>query len=90
MRVEVEGPENRVFELLQDDKLFLAVSLLEKLSQQLRGEFVEYRGSREFDPYSVENTFTEKTLNFGIDSETQERGIAQSQTKQFTAEIRFI
>ncbi len=80
VRVEVEGPENRVFELLQDDKLFLAVSLLEKLFQQLRGEFVEYRGSREFDPHSVANTFIEKTLNFGIDSETQERGIAQSQT----------
>jgi type III restriction enzyme len=81
IKIEVEGSEEAVNDLAQDSKLTIVVSLLNKLSNQLQAENVEYKGTKEFKPYMVKDTFTDKTLNIVNDGNgDQEYGIAQSET----------
>jgi len=81
IKVEVEGAEEVVKNLSQENKLAIVVSLLNKLSSQLQAENVEYKGTKEFKPYMVKETFTDKTLNIVNDGNgEQEYGIAQSET----------
>ena len=85
IKVEVEGAEEAVNELTQDSKLAIAVSLLNKLNSQLQAENVDYKGTKEFKPYMVKDTFTNKTLNIVNDGNgDQEYGIAQSETTNLT------
>ena len=81
IKVEVEGSAEVVNELAQNSKLAITVSLLNKLNSQLQAENVEYKGTKEFKPYMVKDTFTDKTLNIVNDGNgDQEYGIAQSET----------
>lgn len=81
VKVEVEGAEGKVNRLTQDDKLAIVVRLLEKLSKQLQMEDVEYKGTKEFKPYPIKDTFSSKTLNVVNDGNSdREYGIAQSTT----------
>ena len=81
IKIEVEGAEKAVNDLTQDSKLAIVVSLLNKLSSQLQAEKVEYKGTKEFKPYMVKDTFLDKTLNIVNDGNgDQEYGIAQSET----------
>ena len=81
VRVEVEGAEDKISRLTQDDKLFIVVCLLKTLSDRLNMENVEYKGGKEFMPCMVKDTFVDKTLNIvNDDSSDREYGIAQRET----------
>jgi len=81
IKVEVEGSDDAVSNLTQESKLHIVIRFLDKLSSQLQAETVEYKGTKEFKPYMVKETFTDKTLNIVNDGESdQEYGIAQSET----------
>jgi type III restriction enzyme len=81
IRIEVEGSETIVNNLTQDDKLDCVVRLLDKLRSQLQAEKVDYKGTKEFKPFMVKDTFTNKTLNIVNDGNNdQEFGIAQGET----------
>lgn len=81
IRIEVEGSEIVVNNLTQDNKLDCVVRLLDKLSSQLQAEKIDYKGTKEFKPFMVKDTFTDKTLNIVNDGNNdQEFGIAQGET----------
>lgn len=81
IKIEVEGSEANINDLSQNDKLYLTTRLLEKLSNQLNAENVDYKGTKEFKPFMVKETFTDKTLNIVNDGlSDKEFGIAQSET----------
>ena len=81
IKVEVEGSEIVVNNLTQDNKLDCVIRLLDKLSSQLQAEKVDYKGTKEFKPFMVKDTFTNKTLNIVNDGNNdQEFGISQGET----------
>ena len=81
IKVEVEGSEALVNNLTQYDKLDCVVRLLDKLNTQLQTEKVDYKGTKEFKPFMVKDTFINKTLNIVNDGNNdQEFGIAQGET----------
>ena len=81
----MEGSEDVINDLSQEDKLYLATQVLEKLSGQLNAENVVYKGTKEFTPYMVKETFTDKTLNIVNDGlSDKELGVAQSETTNQT------
>ena len=85
IKIEVEGSEDVINDLSQEDKLYLATQVLEKLSGQLNAENVVYKGTKEFTPYMVKETFTDKTLNIVNDGlSDKELGVAQSETTNQT------
>jgi len=81
IKIEVEGSEVVVNNLTQDNKLDCVMRLLNKLSSQLQAEKVDYKGTKEFKPFMVKDTFINKTLNIVNDgSSDKELGIAQGET----------
>ncbi|WP_423908696.1 DEAD/DEAH box helicase family protein [Candidatus Spongiihabitans sp.] len=81
IKVEVKGSDDVVSHLTQENKLDVVIRLLNKLSSQLQAENVDYKGTKEFKPYSVKELFIDKTLNIVNDGNSdKEYGIAQSKT----------
>jgi type III restriction enzyme len=80
IRVEVEGEEGHVESLTPDEKLKITVSILDKVSQSLESDKVEYQGTPEFLPHNVSKIFKDKTLNIFVkEGSDQEYGVPQSQ-----------
>ena len=80
VELEVRGAEEQVNNLSQDDKLFLGTSVLKKLADHLEKENTTHKGTRDFHPHKIKNVFIDKTLNFSIESGTQECGKSQNET----------
>lgn len=81
IRVEVEGEEGHIAALTPNEKLKITVFILDKISQSLESEKVEYQGTSEFFPNSVSKIFKDKTLNIFVkEGSDQEYGVPQSQT----------
>lgn len=81
VRLEVEGPENKLNSLLPDEKLQLAINVLIKISERLQSEKIEYRGAEEFKSRPILKVFKDKTMNIFVkEGSDQEYGVAQSQT----------
>ena len=81
IRVEVEGPEDHIDSLTPHEKLKITVSILEKISQSLESDKVEYKGTPEFFPNAVSEVFEkDKTMNIFVrEGSDQEYGVPQSQ-----------
>lgn len=47
-----------------NERLEIAISVLNNISQKLSAEKAEYRGTKEFKPYLIKDKFVDKTLNF--------------------------
>lgn len=81
VRIEVEGLKDQVENLTQQDKLQIAIEILEKISFIIDSEKVEFKGSKEFYPHNINTTFKDKVLNIAVNEDgDKEFGIAQSQT----------
>jgi type III restriction enzyme len=81
IKVEIQGTEERLNSLSQDDKLRIAIGILEKISTTLQSDKVEYQGTKEFKPDEISKVFKNKTLSISVNEDgDQEYGVAQSQT----------
>ncbi|MEX0905209.1 MAG: DEAD/DEAH box helicase family protein [Balneolaceae bacterium] len=79
--VEVSGPRDRIFNLSHNDQLDITVQVLEQLASKIKTDFVEYKGTRKFKPYSLKDTINNKTVNIvREDASDREYGERQSQT----------
>lgn len=80
--VEVEGTKVQVENLTPEDKLEIAVQVLSEIATVLESDKVELKGTKEFSPHQVKDTFRDKVMNCVINEDgDQEFGIAQSETK---------
>ena len=81
IKLEVEGPEEKINSLTNEDKLNITVQILETISKTLQSDKVEYQGTEEFKPYQISEVFKNKTLSISVnESGDQEYGLPQSQT----------
>ena len=88
IKLEIEGLPEQITDLSQEDKLFVAINLLEKLLRQLQTESTEYKGSKIFTPSMIKDTFTDKTLNIANDGTSdKEHGIAQSESNNTSLQL---
>lgn len=62
--------------LSSKQKLTIATSFLNKLEAEIKGNIIEFEGTKDFYPYSAQNIFTEKTLLIPQDKEKQIQKIA--------------
>jgi type III restriction enzyme len=80
--VEVEGPKSIIEHLLPENKLQIAINILEKISETISFEKVDFKGTKKFIPHLIQNKIKSKTLNIYInDSGEQEYGVGQSETR---------
>lgn len=81
VKVEVEGTAEQINNISPRQKLDVAVNVLEKVSQVIISDKVEYKGTKEFKPHEVRKRFRDKTLNIFVnEGGDQEYGISQSET----------
>ncbi|MFW5871642.1 MAG: DEAD/DEAH box helicase family protein [bacterium] len=81
LKVEVEGTEERINNLTQQDKLDIAIHVLEKISSHIQSDKVEFKGTKEFKPYMLKDTIKDKTLFIVNDGGgDKEYGIGQAET----------
>ena len=64
-----------------DERLEIAISVLNDISKELSAKKSEYIGTKEFKPYMIKDKFVNKTLSFAVnESEDKEAGIGQFET----------
>ncbi len=88
IKLEIEGPEDKINNLLPDEKLQLIINVFVKISESLQADKIEYQGTEEFKPSSFSKRFKDKTLNIFIKEDgDQEYGVPQSQTANTALQI---
>ena len=81
VKVDIKGLLNQINNLTPKQKLEITTNILEKISQIIISEDVEFKGTKEFKPYEINKTFRDKTLNIYVrEGGDQEYGIGQSET----------
>jgi type III restriction enzyme len=86
--VEVSGPGERISNLAPTDQLDITVQVLEQMSTKMKREFVEYKGTRKFNPYPLRDKIGDKQINVANDpGSDREYGVWQSQTNNANLKI---
>lgn len=81
IKVDIKGLLNQINTLAPKQKLEITINVLEKISQIIISEDVEFKGTKEFKPYEVNKTFKDKTLNICVrEGGDQEYGVGQNET----------
>jgi len=81
VKVNVKGLLSQINNLSPKQKVDITTKVLEKISQIIISEDVEFKGTKEFKPYEVNKTFKDKTLNIYVrEGGDQEYGVGQNET----------
>lgn len=67
LKLEVTGLPEHLENLTKDDQVDIAAQVLANIAQVISSDKIEYKGTREFVPYMLKDTFTDKTLSFMMD-----------------------
>jgi type III restriction enzyme len=67
IRLEVSGLPEQIGNLAPHDKLEAATRVLETIADVIASDKVEFKGTKQFMPFMIKETFTDKTLNFMLD-----------------------
>jgi len=80
VEVELTGLEEQLDSLKAEEKLDIAVFVLEKLASELQRGKTEYVGTKEFIPIPIRKCVKDKILSVPIENGDKETGIPMSQT----------
>ncbi|WP_430231212.1 DEAD/DEAH box helicase family protein [Nitrosomonas communis] len=67
IKLEVSGLPDQIENLLPDEKLDATTQILDAIAGVIASDKVEFKGTKLFKPYMLKDRFTDKTLNFAID-----------------------
>lgn len=67
IKLEVSGLPEQIINLTPDGKLDAATQILTTIAEVIASDKVEFKGSKQFKPFMIKDTFTDKTLNFMLD-----------------------
>ncbi len=67
IRLEVSGLPEQIGNLTPDQKLDAATQILDSIAGMIASDIVEFKGTKQFTPFMIKETFTDKTLNFMLD-----------------------
>lgn len=65
--IEVSGMPEQLKSFGPEEKLDIAVQVLLPLAEIIASDKVEFKGTKEFQPYMVKDVFSDKTLSFMLD-----------------------
>lgn len=65
--IEVTGTAEQLQNLEPAERLDVAVQVLVHIAEVIASDKVEFKGTKEFVPHMIKDTFTEKTLSFMLD-----------------------
>ncbi|MEO5359027.1 MAG: DEAD/DEAH box helicase family protein [Nitrospirota bacterium] len=83
IKVEISGHSSHVNNLLPEDKLQAATTVLMELADNINSDNIEYRGTQEFLPSMLKDVITDKTLNFPMnEAEDKQSGKSMSNANE--------
>ncbi|RMG71374.1 MAG: hypothetical protein D6711_15540 [Chloroflexi bacterium] len=86
--IDVTGTQAQLQTLSPEEKLRIAVAVLEKISKEIQSNVPEYEGTKVFEPLAIQYCVKDKTLNIALnDGSDQEFGVAMSQTTNLTLQL---
>jgi type III restriction enzyme len=68
--IEVTGKTTQLHNLSADDKLDIAMKVLNEIATSLKAEKTEYRGSRTFEPVMLSAKIYDKVRNYDVDEDS--------------------
>jgi len=79
--VEIHGTETQIENLTPDDKLSIAIAVLQKISREIQSGTPDFIGTKVFDPLALRYTLKDKTLQISVsEGGDQEFGIGMRET----------
>ncbi|MEJ5305731.1 MAG: DEAD/DEAH box helicase family protein [Ignavibacteria bacterium] len=69
IKVKIKGPDFRINELTQKDKLNIVLYVLTSISEKLITTDSEYRGTKEFKPYEISKVFFDRKVKYDVSNE---------------------
>ena len=69
INLNVNGLATDVTNLSPQQKLEVAIEVLEGVSATIGSDKIEFKGSKEFKPYMIKDIITDKLLNFSLDED---------------------
>lgn len=67
LKLEITGLPNHIENLSADEKLEATINVLAHLAEVIASDKIEFKGTKEFKPRMIKDTFTDKVLNFMLD-----------------------
>ena len=87
VKLDVSGLPEQIENLTQREKLEATIKVLEDIATVIVSDKIEYKGSKEFEPFMVKDKFTDKVLNYTysdiIDKEFGRSMINQIETNYY-------
>lgn len=68
IKLEITGRLEHISNLTADDKLLAATQVLEDIQNSITADKVEFKGTQAFIPKTIKSVFSDKTLNFAMDT----------------------
>lgn len=68
--INVNGLAEHIENLTLNQKLEIAIEVLNEVSLTIGSDKIEFKGTKEFKPYLIKDVIKNKTLNFSIDENT--------------------
>jgi type III restriction enzyme len=79
--IDVIGAQEQIGSLSQEQKLRMAVYVLEKIGKEIQNSTPDYKGTKVFEPIGIQYCVKDKTLQISIsEGGEQERGIGMRET----------
>jgi type III restriction enzyme len=84
LKVEISSSKSKLSNLDNEDKVKIAVFVLEKVKDELERTYTEFTGTKIFKPYKINEIVKDKTINVVINdnlSSDQEKGVAMASAR---------
>jgi type III restriction enzyme len=88
INVDITSSRDKLDNLTPDDKLKVCLNVLLKLENEIRNEYVEYKGTKVFVPLKIKKVVKDKQLKINVgDYGDQEYGIPMSSAKHIDLQL---
>ena len=88
VQVEIHGTQPQLDNLTPDDKLSIAIAVLQKISREIQTGTPDFLGTKVFEPLAIQYILKDKTLQISVnEGSDQEFGIGMSETSNVLLQL---
>ncbi|HCM20089.1 MAG TPA: hypothetical protein DIC46_04790, partial [Porphyromonadaceae bacterium] len=78
IKINVKGIKSEIENLTPQQKLDIAIDVLDSVSLTIGSDKVEFKGTKEFKPFMMKDIIKNKTLNFALDDDISDKETGRS------------
>lgn len=78
IKINVNGIKSDIKDLTPQQKLDIAINVLDEVSITIDSDKIEFRGTKEFKPFMIKDVIKNKTLNYALDENITDKETGRS------------